>query len=93
LVPQVPTIAEGGVPGFGREPGFIGLFAPAGTPPAAIKKLTREIREILAVPEVQARVRSLAVDVAYLDDVAFAEFLSAESAKWKQALRSIGLTN
>ena len=93
LVPQVPTIAEGGVPGFGREPGFIGLFAPAGTPPAAIKKLTREIREILAVPEVQARVRSLAVDVAYLDDVAFAEFLVAESAKWKQALRSIGLTN
>ena len=81
------------MPGFCREPGFICLFAPAGTPPAAIKKLAREIREILAVPEVQARVRSLAVDVAYLDDVAFAEFLAAESAKWKQALRSIGLTN
>ena len=93
LVPEVPTIAEGGVPGFGREPGFIGLFAPAGTPTPVIKKLTREIREILAVPEVQTRVRSLAVEVAYLDDLAFAEFLAAESAKWKVALRSIGLTH
>lgn len=93
LVPQVPTIAEGGVPDFGREPGFIGLFAPAGTPTAVIKNLTREIREILARPDVQARVRSLAVEVAYLDDVAFADFLAAESAKWKLALRAIGLTN
>jgi tripartite-type tricarboxylate transporter receptor subunit TctC len=93
LVPQVPTIAEAGVPGFGREPGFIGLFAPAGTPDAVIKKFSGEIREILATPDVQSKVRSLAADVAYLDNVAFADFLAAESAKWKLALRSIGLTN
>jgi tripartite-type tricarboxylate transporter receptor subunit TctC len=93
LVPQVPTIAEGGVPGFGREPGFIGLFAPAGTSDAVIRKLSGEIGEILATPDVQTKVRSLAAEVAYLDNVAFADFLAAESAKWKLALRSIGLTN
>ena len=93
LVPDVPTIAEQGVPGFGRAPGFIGLFAPAGTPDAVIKRLTGEVREILARPDVQAKVRQLAVDVAYADDVAFASFLAAESAKWKQTLQSIGLTN
>ena len=93
LVPQVATIEEGGVPGFGQEPGFIGLFAPAGTPDAVIKKLTREIGEILALPEVQSRVRSLAAEVAYLDNAAFATLLSAESAKWKSALRTIGLTD
>ena len=93
LVPNVPTIAEAGVAGFGREGGFIGLFAPAGTPEAAIKRLSGEVKAILAVPDVQARVRQLAVDTAYLDDVAFARFLAAESAKWKEALRSIGLTN
>lgn len=90
LVPQVPTIAEAGVPGFGREPGFIGLMAPPGVSDAVIKKLSNEIREILATKEVQTRVRQLAVDIAYLDDVAFAKFLASESAKWKQALQSLG---
>jgi tripartite-type tricarboxylate transporter receptor subunit TctC len=93
LVPNVPTIAEQGVPGFGRAPGFIGLFAPAATPTAVIKMLTNEVRDILAAPDVQARVRQLAVDVAYADDAAFAGFLAAESAKWKQTLQTIGLTN
>jgi tripartite-type tricarboxylate transporter receptor subunit TctC len=93
LIPQVPTIAEAGVPGFGREPGFIGLMATTGTPSTVIKKLSGEIREILATPAVQARVRPLAVDVAYLDDTAFGSFLASESAKWKQTLQSLGLTN
>ena len=93
LVPNVPTIAEGGVVGFGREPGFIGLMAPAGTPSAVVKKLSGEIREILAAPTVRGRVRQLAVDVAYLDDAAFAGFLNAESAKWKRDLQTLGLSN
>jgi tripartite-type tricarboxylate transporter receptor subunit TctC len=93
LVPQIPTIAEQGVPGFGRPSGFIGLFAPIGTPSTIVKKLTNEIRDSLATADVQARARQLAVDVAYLDDVAFARFLSAESAKWKQTIQSLGVTN
>jgi tripartite-type tricarboxylate transporter receptor subunit TctC len=93
LVPQIPTIAEQGVPGFGRPSGFIGLFAPTGTPSTIVKKLTNEIRDSLATADVQARARQLAVDVAYLDDVAFARFLSAESAKWKQTIQSLGVTN
>ena len=48
---------------------------------------------MLATPEVQARVRQLAVDVAYADGEAFGNFLAAESERWKQALKSIGLTN
>jgi tripartite-type tricarboxylate transporter receptor subunit TctC len=93
LVPEVATIAEAGVPGFGREPGFIGLFAPTGTPDAVIRRLSGEIREILASPDVQTRVRLLAAEVAYLDNVEFTRFLAAESAKWKLALRSMGLTD
>ena len=93
LVPQVPTIAEGAVAGFGREPGFIGLMAPAGTPGTIVEKLSGEIREILATPAVQARIRPLAVDVAYLDNIAFGKFLAVESEKWKQTLRSLGIGN
>ena len=91
LAPEIPTIAEAGVPGFGREPGFIGLFAPAGTPAAIIKKYSNEIRGILASPAVQAKIRVLAMQVAFLDDVAFATFLTNASEKWKLSLQSIGL--
>jgi tripartite-type tricarboxylate transporter receptor subunit TctC len=40
--PEIPTIAESGVPGFARASGFIGLFAPAGTPTPIVKKLLQE---------------------------------------------------
>ncbi len=91
--PEIPTIAEAGVSGFGRGSGFIGLFAPAGTPAPVVSKLSREVGAILATPSVQANVRALTASVAYEDDAAFATFLAAESAKWKQALQSLSLAN
>jgi tripartite-type tricarboxylate transporter receptor subunit TctC len=93
LAPDIPTVAEAGVPGFGREGGFIGIFAPPGTPPATVKRLSGEIGEILKLSDVQAKVRLLTVEVSYQDGEQFAQFLAAESAKWKQALQSVGLTN
>ena len=53
VTPEIPTIAEGGVPGFGRASGFIGLFAPAGTPAPVVKKLSQEVAAILATPGAQ----------------------------------------
>jgi len=91
LAPQIPTIAENGFPGFGREPGFIGLFAPAETPTAVIKRYSNEIREILATPDVRAKIEALAMQVAFLDGAAFAKILARESEQWKQSLQSIGL--
>jgi tripartite-type tricarboxylate transporter receptor subunit TctC len=90
--PEIPTIAEAGVPGFGRAGGFIGLFAPAGTPTATVRKLSTEVRDILATPAVQANARTLTVSVAYLDDAEFAKMLAAESARWKATLQSLNLS-
>ena len=87
--PEIPTIAEEGVPGFGRAGGFIGLFAPAGTPPAVVKKISAEVANILKTPAVQTNVRTLTVTVAYEDDVIFANFLAAESARWKVVLKDL----
>jgi tripartite-type tricarboxylate transporter receptor subunit TctC len=87
--PEIPTIAEGGVAGFGRAGGFIGLFAPAGTPAPVVKRISREVGEILKMPQVQTNVRTLTASVAYEDDVAFASFLAVEAAKWKIALQSL----
>src|SRR3954449_3263534 len=93
VTPEIPTIAEGGVPGFGRASGFIGLFAPAGTPAPVVTKLSRALAAILATPGAQPAARALTSATAYEDDEAFARFLTAESAKWKQALSSLNLSN
>jgi tripartite-type tricarboxylate transporter receptor subunit TctC len=91
--PEIPTIAESGVPGFGRASGFIGLFAPAGTPAPIIKKLSREVAAILATPNAQATARTLTAAIAYQDDEAFGRFLAGESVNWKQALSSLDLAH
>lgn len=89
--PEIPTIAENGVPGFGRSGGFIGLFAPTGTPPAVVKRISNEVRDILATPAVQASVKTLTAPTAYEDDTTFAAFLATEAARWKQTLQSLKL--
>jgi len=89
LAPDIPTIAEGGVAGYDGSQGFIGLFAPAGTPPAVVKQLSQETAAILARPEIQSKVQLLSVEPAYEDEASFAKFLATESAKWKSLLQSL----
>jgi tripartite-type tricarboxylate transporter receptor subunit TctC len=89
--PEIPTIGESGVMGFGRAGGFIGLFAPRGTPDAVVKRISAEVREILATPAVQANATTLTVSTDYLDSEAFAKFLAAEGGRWKQTLQSLKL--
>jgi tripartite-type tricarboxylate transporter receptor subunit TctC len=87
--PEIPTIAEEGVPGFGRAGGFIGLFAPAGTPPAVVKKISAEVAEILKTPAVQANVKTLTATVSYEDDATFASNLAGESERWKVVIKDL----
>ena len=68
LAPEIPTLAEGGVPGFNGAPGFIGMVAPLGTPPAVIRQLSSEIAAIVARPDVQAKIATLSVEPAYADE-------------------------
>jgi tripartite-type tricarboxylate transporter receptor subunit TctC len=93
MAPEIPTVAEAGVPGFGRIGGFIGLLAPAGTPTATVKRLSREVGAILAAPEVQAKIRLLSVEPAYENDIAFARMLGEESARWKELLQTLPVAN
>ena len=90
--PEIPTIGESGVAGYGRAGGFIGLFAPRGTPDAVVKRISGEVRDILATPAVQASVKILTTSTAYEDDVTFAKFLATESARWKKTLQSLNLS-
>ena len=89
LAPEIPTIAEGGVPGFDGSPGFIGMVAPLGTPPAVIRQLSSEIAAIVAKPDVQAKIATLSVEPAYADEAAFGAALVAESAKMKEMIKTL----
>lgn len=59
-LPDIPTVAEAGVPGFDMAL-WSALFAPAGTPPAVVRKLQAEVSRIVAMPDVQERMKKLGV--------------------------------
>ncbi|MEI8154358.1 MAG: tripartite tricarboxylate transporter substrate-binding protein [Hyphomicrobiales bacterium] len=89
LAPDIPTLAEGGAPGFDGPASFIGIFAPLGTPPAVIRQLSSDIAAIVARPEVQARIAALSVEPAYSDEATFGAFLVAESSKLKEVIKTL----
>lgn len=91
--PDIPTIAEAGVPGFNGSAGFIGLLAPAATPPEKIKEISITVGALMAKPDVQARVALLSVEPAYENETRFAAFLKAESEKWQALLKSLPQQN
>ncbi len=89
LAPEVPTVAESGVPGFSAA-GWLGLFAPAGTPAAAVRSVSAAVGAALSQPEARARMLDLATEPDFADEAAFAAFLAAESARWRGAVAALG---
>jgi tripartite-type tricarboxylate transporter receptor subunit TctC len=85
--PEIPTIAEGGLPGYAAT-AWMGILAPVGVPPAVMSRLDKEIQTILARPDIRTRVLALGAEPAYLDSAAFGKFISAESQKWKGLVAS-----
>ncbi len=89
LAPDIPTIAEGGVPGFEGPDSFIGLMAPLGTPPARIRQLSLAIAAILAKPDVREKIRTLSVEPAYEDEATFGKYLVSESVVMNELIKSL----
>jgi tripartite-type tricarboxylate transporter receptor subunit TctC len=90
-LPDVPSIAEAGVPGFDATL-WLGLLAPAGTPPEVVAKLQAATVRALADAEAQRGFQSSGVDVATSDPQAFGALLRAEHEKWGQVVRETGAT-
>lgn len=89
FLPDVPTIAEQGYPGF-ESVGWIGLAAPAGTPPAVLDKLNAEIRKMLQDPAVKARFSQLAFEPVGDSRQEFTNFVRSEIAKWTKVAKESG---
>ena len=89
-LPGVAPLAELGVPGFEMQ-SWQGVFAPAGTPAPIIDRLAREIAAVLALPDVQQRLRAMGVEPDVRAPQAFAEFQRAEVTKWGKVITDAGI--
>jgi len=89
FLPDVPTVAEQGWPGF-ESVGWIGLAAPAKTPAPILDKLNAEIRKMLADPAVKAKFEQLAFEPVGDSREQFTAFVKREIAKWSQVARESG---
>jgi tripartite-type tricarboxylate transporter receptor subunit TctC len=86
LLPDVPPIAEAGVPGYAMSIWW-GVLAPAGTPNAIADKLNREIAAVLSMPESKQRLENEGADVASMSRADFGRLLATEVQKWTRVAR------
>ena len=89
-LPDVPTIAESGVPGF-EAGGFLGLVAPAGTPPAVINALNAAAEKSLAMPDVHERLMALASPPVGGTPEQFGQYIKREIDKWARVIRAANI--
>jgi tripartite-type tricarboxylate transporter receptor subunit TctC len=80
-LPDVPTLAEAGVPGF-QASFWVGFMAPAGTPPAIVDKLNAEIGKILSRPDIKASFEKQGATPVVMSAAEFRKFMDAEIVKW-----------
>ena len=89
FVPELPTIAESGLPGFDVSTWF-GLMAPAGTPAPVVTQLHREVVRILGLPDVRERLAAMGAEPVANTPDAFAAFIVAERTKYAKVVRDSG---
>jgi tripartite-type tricarboxylate transporter receptor subunit TctC len=90
VMPEVPTIAEQGLPGFNVGSWF-GIMAPAGTPAPIVQRLYGEIAKVVATAEIQKFLLSQGAEPMVMDPPKFTEFLRAETEKWGKVVRGAKL--
>ena len=89
FLPEVPTIAESGYPGF-EAVGWFGLMAPAATPREIVAKLNAETVRILNLPDVSTRIQGLGAQVKPTSVAEFESFNRAQIVKWAKVIRDSG---
>ena len=90
VLPDVPTLAEAGLPGVDVRK-WLGLVAPAGTPPEIVARLNRTVNGILREPEVRAWMDRQGLEVAAGAPEDFDRLLRADFTKWGETIRKLGL--
>jgi tripartite-type tricarboxylate transporter receptor subunit TctC len=90
LVPNLPTIAEAGLPGFEAN-NWYGFLVPAKTPRPIINRLNKEIMAVLQLPDVKDMLFKQGLDAAPGTPEQFTAYIRAETAKWEKVIKAAGL--
>jgi tripartite-type tricarboxylate transporter receptor subunit TctC len=91
LLPDVPTIAESGLPGY-EVNAWVGILAPAGTPQEVIQRLNREILSMLNMPEIRKRLEDTGSRPIGTSSEEFAALIKSDIAKFAKIIKTAGVT-
>jgi len=86
MLPEVPTVAEAGLPGYDST-GWFGVVAPAGTPAPVVARLNAELNAALGDEQVKTAMRALGVEPAPGSVESFDSYIRAETKKWAQVIQ------
>jgi tripartite-type tricarboxylate transporter receptor subunit TctC len=89
-LPEVPTIAEAGVPGY-EATNWWGIVAPAGTPPPIVGRLHKELAIVLNADEIKNRFASQGASVVQMSSAEFAKFIESELSKWAKVVKDANI--
>ncbi len=89
-LPNVPTIAESGLPGFDYNL-WVGLFAPAGTPPDIVDKINKDVDRVLQLPDVKERLASFGAEAMPMTPAEFRKFVQAEIDDSAKVIKAAGI--
>jgi tripartite-type tricarboxylate transporter receptor subunit TctC len=90
IAPELPTVAESGVPGY-EMVGWFAAYVPAKTPNDIVTRLNAEIVRILATPEAKARLASVGIETFTSTPEGLAQFQRVETAKWAKLVKAAGI--
>ncbi len=90
-LPEVPTLAEAGVPGF-NSISWIGLLAPAGTPKEIVDKISADVRDVVAADDVKAKLIELGAVPRSLDAAQFAKLIADDRQRYARIIKERGIT-
>ena len=91
-MPELPTLAESGAPGFDVQVWF-GVLMPAGSPKLAIAATNERIKKMLEVPELRQRLIDQGADPASSTPEEFGALVKADFARWKQVVKATGVAS
>jgi tripartite-type tricarboxylate transporter receptor subunit TctC len=89
-LPDVPTIAEAGIPGYETTTWF-GIFAPAGTPARIVDSLNKELKQVLALDEVKKLFLNEGLSLHYLGSTEFRSFVEEEIIRWTSVVKKANI--
>lgn len=90
-LPDVPTVAEAGVPGY-EAIEWNGVMVPAGTPPAAIRRIHQALSKVLAAPVMKERIVAVGAEVVGSSPEEFTAFVKSEFSAWAKVIKETGIT-